>query len=170
MRRVTRTAWRPANAQLTLSIEEKRQAQGLPEFSVESGPLWLLHLKNPDHAALGNVIADPDIGLRQFVLDALGVDAPARLDRDVFGTIDVISDRSAGDAGIGLLLPQHVSGLGVESAEHAVISAADKDEVAAGSQHGGHKLPPEIMLPRLFAGGRIPGLQLTVVIRARAHG
>src|SRR5438552_1372880 len=36
---------------------------------------------------------------------------------------------------------QQIPGLGVEGAEHAVVGAADEDEVATGSQRGGHQLP-----------------------------
>jgi len=56
---------------------KKGRPEGLPEISVEGGLLRLLHLEDPDHAALGHIVADPDIGLRQLVLDALGVDTPA---------------------------------------------------------------------------------------------
>ena len=68
------------------------------------------------------------------------------------------------------MLPQQIPGLGVEGAEHAVVGAADEDEVATGSQRGGHQLPAEIMLPYLLAGGRIPGLELAEVVRAGTLG
>src|SRR5215471_2922038 len=148
----------------------KRAAQRPTEICVESWPLGLLHFEDPNDTALGHVVADTNIGLCQLVLDTLSVDFLTRLDGDVLAAVDLIGDRCAGDAGVGLLLPQHVSSLGVEGTEHAVVGAADKDEVATGDQHGGHQLPPEIMLPRLFTGGRVLGLKLAIVIRARTRG
>ena len=118
----------------------------------------MLDCKHPDDAALRHVIAETDIALCQRVLDTLRVDAPAGLNGDVFGAVDLISNRCTGDARVGLLLPDHVSSLGVESAEHPVVGAADKDQVAAGGQHGGEELPREVVLPHLLAGGGIPRL------------
>src|SRR5262249_33809968 len=96
--------------------------------------------------------------------------APARLDGDVLGAVDLIGDRSAGNSGVGLLLPQEIPGLRIEGAEHAVVRAADEDQVATGGQHGGEELPREVMMPHLFSGGRIPGLEFAVVIRSRTDG
>jgi hypothetical protein len=79
---------------------------------------------------------DPDIiSCRQCVLDALRVNAPPRLDGDIFRPIDFMRDRYAHDAGVGLLLPKQCACLGMKGTEHPVIRASDKDEVAGGCRH-----------------------------------
>src|SRR5215510_13939740 len=59
----------------------------------------------------------------QRILDALRVDTPARLDRDIFRAVHFIGDRHSHDAGVGLLHSEQLVALGIEGAEHAVPPA-----------------------------------------------
>src|SRR5713226_2278355 len=104
-----------------------RSARGLARSTSRPSPvLLLLHREDPDDAALRDVVCDADVvAVRQRILDALGIDAPAGLHRDILGAVDRVGDRGPGDAGVGPLLPQQLPILGIERAEHAVIGAAD---------------------------------------------
>src|SRR6202163_1959628 len=87
------------------SLDFRKVAWPLPEAARDISRPLLLDGEHPDDAALRHVILQPDIiAGRQCVLDALRVDAPARLDGDIFRPIDFIRDRHAHDAGVGLLL------------------------------------------------------------------
>src|SRR4029077_2166807 len=104
---------------------------------------------------------------RQSVLNALRVDAPARLDGDIFRPIDFVGYRHAHDAGVGLLLPQHVAGLGVVGAEHTVVGAPAQEEITSGRRHRTEQLRlREVMRPDLLSRRRIPRLQFTIMIGA----
>src|SRR3984893_4430245 len=128
----------------------------------------LLDGEYPNDAALRHVILHPNIITgRQCVLDALRVDAPPRLDGDIFRPIDFIRDWHAHDAGVGFLLPQQFACLGMKGTEHPVIRTSDQDEIAGGSRHRTKQLRFwEIIRPDLLPGGRIPRLQLAVMIGA----
>src|SRR5438034_10997596 len=133
-------------------------------------PALLLDRENPDNAALGNVILQTDVVGGQRILDTLSVNTPARLDRDILSAIHLVCDRHAHDARVGLLLPKQFAGLGIEGTEIAIISSADEDEIARGRQHRTEQMRfCEIVRPDLLSGGRIPRLQLTIVIGARAY-
>src|SRR3989442_1728235 len=94
----------------------------------------LLDGEHPHDAALRHVILEAGDLAGQCVLNALGIDTPARLDGDILRAVHLIGDRHGHDAGVGLLLPEQFAGLGMEGAEHPGIGAADKDEVAGGSR------------------------------------
>jgi hypothetical protein len=89
----------------TRGPRKRGRPEGLPDLSAESRLLRLLHFEDPNDATLGHVVAKSDIGLCQGILNALGIDAPAGLDGDVLGTVDLIGDGSPGNSRIGLLLP-----------------------------------------------------------------
>src|SRR5439155_255627 len=79
--------------------------------------------EHPDDAALRHLrlrIAERV----QARLHALRIDPPARLHGDVLHAVDGEGARHAGDAGVGLVLPDLRAGLGVEGAEVAVVRAA----------------------------------------------
>src|SRR6202167_5384044 len=128
----------------------------------------LLDGEHPNHAALRHVALDTDMVAGQRVLDALRVNAPARLNGNIFGAVDFVSHRHAHDAGIGLLLPQDFAGLRIEGPEHPVVGASYEDEIARGRGHRPEQLRfGEVMRPGLLSGGRIPRLQFAIVIGAR---
>src|SRR5450432_2336286 len=60
----------------------------------------LLDREHPDDAALRHVVLDPDIIAGQRILDALRVDPPARLDRDILRAVHLIHGRHSHDAGV----------------------------------------------------------------------
>ena len=64
-------------------------------------------------------------------LPALGVDAPAGLDRDVLHAIDRVRRRHTGDAGVGSDLPQPFAGPGVEGPEVPIIGAHEEVSVTS---------------------------------------
>src|SRR5215472_17570157 len=74
----------PLTRNLTIGLLLPFRASCGPQRRCGPHPL-LLHRKDPDDPALGHIVAEPDVLLRQRVLDALGVDPPARLDGDVLG-------------------------------------------------------------------------------------
>src|SRR5260221_2719695 len=150
----------------TLRHEKRRARRPALPVSIRR----LLDGEDPDGTALRDVGGYADITLHEPVLDPLRIDAPARLHGNVLRPVDLVGNRRAGDARAGLLLPQLVAGLGIERAEHPVVRAADEDEIATRGEHGGEKLPSEVVLPHLLAGGGIPGLQLAMMVRPRSHG
>ena len=95
----------------------------------------LLDGEYPDDAALRDVVVNPDIVLGQCVLDTLSVDTPARLDRDIFRAIHFIGDWHGHDAGVGLLLPEDFTRLGIEGAEIAVVGSSGENQIAGGRGH-----------------------------------
>src|SRR5260221_4135694 len=122
----------------------------------------LLDGESTDDAALRQVILHTNIITgRQCILDALRIDAPSRLDGDIFRPFDFIRDWHAHDAGVGLVLPKQFACLGMKGTEHPVIRTSDQDEIAGGCRH-----PTEqvriwgIIRTDLPSGGRVPRLPL----------
>jgi hypothetical protein len=65
------------------------------------------------------------------------------------------------------LLPKQFACLRVKGPEHPVIRTSDQDEIADGSSHRTKQLRfGEIIRPDLLSCGRIPRLQLAVMIGA----
>src|SRR3984885_6735921 len=128
----------------------------------------LLDGEYPDHAALRYVVLEAgDMSARQCILDALRVDAPARLDGDILGTVDFIGHRHAHNAGVGLLLPKDLTRLRIEGPEHPVVGSSGKDQIAGGRGYRAEQLRfGEVMRPDLLARRRIPRLQLAKMIAA----
>jgi hypothetical protein len=75
-----------------------------------------------DGAALRNVRIFAGKQQVQAPLHPRRIDTPAGLDGDVLLAVHRERDRHAVDAGQGRVLPQDLSGLGIEGAEQAVIS------------------------------------------------
>ncbi len=73
------------------------------------------------------------------------------------------------DAGVGLLLPQQLAGLGVEGAEVTVIGAADEDEIARRSPSPSRTAATSAKLccHTFLPVDGIPGLELAEMIGAR---
>lgn len=66
-------------------------------ITLQIARLLLVEREHPDHAALRDVVLEALDLAGQSVLDALRVDAPARLDRDVLRSVDLIGHRHRHD-------------------------------------------------------------------------
>src|SRR5262245_22010554 len=129
----------------------------------------LLQRENIDRAALRHL----GVFARKQQVHArlhLGwIDAPPGLHRDILLVVDLERHRHPRYTRDGRELPQDLPGLGVESAEQAVVCAAGEQDVAAGRQHWPPIERRQIGGPYLLAAVDVPSLQLADMIGAIDH-
>src|SRR6202007_1816303 len=95
------------------------------------------------------------------------IEVPACGDSDVLLAVDLEGGGNADGAGRQREAPQLIAGAGVARPELPILRAASEQDVPASHQERRPEVRLEIVLPHLFAGVQVPGLQLTHVIISR---
>jgi hypothetical protein len=122
-----------------------------------------LHRKDPHDAALRHLWIDANVELRQGILHALSIHAPARLDGGVLRAVHLLRGRSSTNSQVRLELSKAAHRSWRRKPEVTVVRTAMKTRSPPGHCRG-EALVRELVRPDLTAG-QIPSLQFAHVAR-----